>query len=564
MPIPAWLGLAESSPAAPKVIKTEPAANTPGYVLATRSDGAQFLLPDPNNPELSWENKNNGPIPNARLGTGDNIVPIPNARLGTGDNIAPIHNARAPISAGNGQKIQVGSVQSPTNAAQVMGAGTASTYQKPNVIPAAPEDIFNLIGLPELQNQNFHPAYENIPRNKAGEPAEGYKSTGGFKQNSGTVTTEATPLPSKTYNDLLDRVTNGLPGLLKQRKNLSDIGGTVQGLAGLAKQEYGKLDLSPLLALSDSEFGGNLLRGYTAPQKRALAIGQPTAELAQTLLNAGNGIAQGELGLFNSNLKDKTQTNLGTSQFGSRTDLAGSAGENNKALFEAIKLALGGGSAGTSPGVAETIKQHQITNDRNAQLDAQRVQDKIDKEVTTFVGKRDKFLPSIGIALKELDELARNNGGKLPGYGDIMGDLENPLHLSSEAKSVQRALETLKASVINNYTGKAGSEQEAVRIARSLGQGKMQGEEQVRKGLMDLQAAVRKVEQEREGALSEGAHKRAKDKGIIGVDSLDFNFISPPIQDKIGDATPKETPPKEPPPTADSVIEKMRKMKGGK
>lgn len=360
--------------------------------------------------------------------------------------------------------------------------------------------------MPELHNDNHLAPID--PMTMVGRKSEGEANQ---KQDIQQQLTQVISDPA--YAQALQRLTAGTPGLNAMRQDTGQLADVTRERLGHEKNlgAMGGLDLSPLMALSDTWFGGDLSKGYHSPLERLAK----TAEISKTLTGAEGALSGHELDFLKTQLQDKLMSDFASSLGGKRE----------------VQVGMGGGGAGMMNPmemmrfIAEQAERAH-SHEHQASADAGKFADENGAQYATIQN-----------ALRGIDQIAQKNhgyrdnylpgyGGKTPLVGGLIQNFHNPTSLgqSEEGKDLQRHASTLITAADKIDFGSKITNFEMAQQGRNLALAQGQGPRQFLKALKDFQDAFKKALGSRYGSMTPEAQEKAKKAGSLMPDDFSFGF----------------------------------------
>lgn len=187
----------------------------------------------------------------------------------------------------------------------VMAEGSANPALPPGSSGVDPAMAAQAVpGYPGVLTEQGAASVADASRGFAGGGGSGAPATPGGGSRSWSGHTGKLPPLQQADMAEYDRIareleTMGAAQVAQQQQGIDEL----KAQADAMRQREGDVDLSPLLALSDTWFGGNTQKGYTAPQTRdereqgVLALEQYVQKSKQSLTDDQIGLLQNRLGL---------------------------------------------------------------------------------------------------------------------------------------------------------------------------------------------------------------------------------------------------------------------------
>ncbi len=354
------------------------------------------------------------------------------------------------------------------------------------------------------------------------QPTEGRKSTASGELKAGEADTHVGAIGDPEFAKALSRVVNQpLPGMKLEQDDVKNLRAGIEALVGQERKKspFDKMDLSPLMALSDTWFGGNLSKGYHQPADGREFIGKLTKQLS----DSESKLTGHQVDYLKAQLQDKSLATLGMMLGGDRTSSAGG---------------LGGGGKGQTIGPGELIRIIQHDQDKKTAES-----DKHSAAATTYI--KDQDASGIGpmyTAMQRIDAIlgkSKEAGQKSPpGFVDksdlgplgklvpngFMMQTPDALRFNPDAKELAQQNEVIKASIIQRYSGKVATDQEVRRKASQLGQAYNQTPEQYVAALKDLQESIRRAEAAKRSVMHPDERALVDKSEAYGPDDFGFKF----------------------------------------
>lgn len=359
--------------------------------------------------------------------------------------------------------------------------------------------------MPELHNQNYLQPIEPMT-------LKGEKSEGQADQKSDVQKQVTQAVPQTEFDQALQRVIQGTPGMSMMREDLTNLHNAVGPMLSreAAAGPGARVDLSPLMALSDTWFGGDLSKGYQRPTDRLKGV----ADLAKTLTGGEGQLTDSEVNFLRSQLQDKYMSDLATGLTGKREVSVG-AGMGAGGMMNPLEFMR----------FAEEMRQHGLQREHEAAQDAGK-----------YAQGGEQYAELRG-ALKGIDQIAKNNhayrdnylpgyGGKLPVVGGMLQNFHNPTSLgkSEEGKDLDRYLAVLTNAANHMDFGVRITDAERRAMAANLATAQGQGPRQALKAISDFQAALRQKLEGQFNSMTPQAKEQARKSGALMPEEFNYGF----------------------------------------
>lgn len=326
----------------------------------------------------------------------------------------------------------------------------------------------------------------------------GRKTVGKGSQKYDTTSTDTEVLGLPQYRETARRWKEEPPPAAKALRDFTEKEKTALLKAiEKASLKEDKLDLSPLFALSDTWFGGNLLAGYKPPKDDKLLLEQMKTRLQNLLTKA----ADDEQAFFNSQLKDRLKTGMGLSAEVLRQTGTGPAAQQGSDFFKQAAM-----------------------DDRRYKMGKDE-EDKDYRQYETFGKSRnDSRFASLYSSMKSANDIlssgadinAINYGGK---EYRIPGGVLNEFLGTPEGVRLEEDMANLRENVQNYLTGAAAPAEQSRRIKGILGENWFSSLSTLKGALKRLRDEISVVEKNRESTLLSrpGARRMYNDDRKAGV-----------------------------------------------
>ncbi len=267
-----------------------------------------------------------------------------------------------------------------------------------------------------------------------------------------------------------------------QKGGVSELEDTINQLKNMEKG----VDLTPLLALSDTWGGTKLLSSYKGPKSEEEKLKELAAVQSQLAQRKGD-IAKEEFAMAKGRANEHDELGRMKLMLGAQTGLAG-------------------------------IERARETGERFQTALEEKQRQKEDNDVRAFSDRMEKSgMSVIPEVLTNIEyQLGKYKGKDIPGYG-ATGWV--PSIMTSEGgKDVRQAVDSLRNTLLKIKSGSAVTDSEARRLYDELGTSIGQSDEQLRRGIQNASNFLRK----QHANITAGAAPRIKEEYSKRGGTLDF------------------------------------------